>query len=52
MGCTSTVMVETRRGNITIYTVVPLPPETINSYIDKFPAIVLLKIKEKFDGLS
>lgn len=30
--------------------VVPLPPEIINSYIDKFPAIILLKLKEKFDA--
>lgn len=32
--------------------VVPLPPEIINSYIDKFPAIILLKLKEKFDSFA
>jgi hypothetical protein len=31
---------------------VPLPPEIINSYIDKFPAIILLKLKEKFDAFT
>jgi len=25
--------------------VLPLPPETVNSFIDKFPALVLHKIK-------
>jgi len=29
--------------------VVSLPPEVVNSYIDKFPAIVLSKVKEKFE---
>lgn len=32
--------------------VVPLPPEVVNSYIDKFPAIVLSKIKEKFESYA
>ena len=32
--------------------VVPLPPETINSYIDKFPAIILQKIKEKYESVA
>lgn len=43
-------MIESRRGTPFIHSVVPLPPEAINSYIDKFPAIVLLKLKEKFDS--
>lgn len=35
-----------------IYSVLPLPPETVNSYIDKFPAIILQKIKEKFESYA
>jgi hypothetical protein len=30
------------------YSVVPLPPETIHAYLDKFPAILIQKIREKF----
>lgn len=48
MGCTSAVVVEQRRSTPVTILVLPLPPETVNSYIDKFPAIILQKIKEKF----
>jgi hypothetical protein len=40
------------QGYVGSKAVVPLPPEIINSYIDKFPAIVVVKLKEKFDGLA
>jgi hypothetical protein len=49
MGCGSSVAAESLKGNQAPILVVPLPAEATNTYIDRIPGIVLLKIKEKFN---
>ena len=53
MGCTAVSPFEPDiRGSLLLHAVIPLHYETLNSYLDQFPRIILQKLKEKFEAYA